>query len=260
MGDPSGIGPEIIMKSLSDTTIYGLCRPLIIGDPSAFDMDIKGIKKIPINEVSHTNDMISSPEQMDLMVVSRLQKAKIRPGEPNVEMGKAMVQSIIKAVEMAQNKELAAMVTCPISKDLMNRAGYHFEGHTQLIAHLTHTDDYVMMLAGDKLRVTLVTIHCPYRDVPTLLDVNKIFKTIAITSKSLQKDFGLDRPCIAVAALNPHAGESGLFGNEEKTMIIPAIEQAKNKGFNVVGPLPADTLFVKAAAGQFDAVVSMYHD
>ena len=171
-----------------------------------------------------------------------------------------MVNYIIKAVEMARHRELAAMVTCPVNKALMRKAGHIFEGHTQLIAHLTNTEDYVMMLAGDKLRVALVTIHCALEKVPSTLDHDRIYKTIIITSQALQLDFGLKTPRLAVAALNPHAGESGLFGSEEDEIIRPAIETARAEGFLVEGPLPADTLFYRAAAGQFDAVVAMYHD
>jgi 4-hydroxythreonine-4-phosphate dehydrogenase len=171
-----------------------------------------------------------------------------------------MVEYIIRAVEMAQNGDLGAIVTCPINKALMHEAGHFFEGHTQLIAHLTNTEDYVMMLAGERLRVALVTIHCALSEVSTCLDDEMIYKTITITSQTLQLDFGLLTPRLAVAALNPHAGESGLFGSEEDEIIRPAIERARAEGCQVEGPFPADTLFHRAAAGQFDAVVAMYHD
>ena len=171
-----------------------------------------------------------------------------------------MVEYILRAVEMTRKKEIGAMVTCPINKDLMNRAGYRYEGHTQLISEMTGTDDYVMMLAGKKLRVALATIHCALKDVPSLLSEEIIRKTITITASALEQDFGLKKPCIAVAGLNPHAGESGMFGTEEEDIISPAIKRARDEGWCVAGPLPPDTLFYKAASGQFDAVVAMYHD
>lgn len=260
MGDPSGIGPEIIVKALSDSTIRQLCNPVVIGDPEGFTLNVKALTMPSINEIASPAMAESVTGQLDLIVASRLKKGEIVPGRPSIKAGESMVQCVIKAVEMARKRELAAIVTCPISKDLMNKAGYHFEGHTQLISHLLKTDDYVMMLAGSTLRVTLVTIHCAYKDVPAILDKRKIIKTIAITSKSLQLDFGIKNPLIAVAALNPHAGEAGLFGREEEKIITPAVEQAKKQGYHVVGPLPADTLFFKAASGQFDVVVAMYHD
>ena len=260
MGDPSGIGPEIILKTLSDSEIYQFCRPVVFGDPGALSADVKGLKNKALNEISRPSKAKGSPGHIDLVPVSRLNRESIIPGNPTVEGGKAMVDYIIRAVEMAQNGGLEAMVTCPIHKALMHKAGHSFEGHTPLIAHLTNTEDYVMMLAGERLRVALVTIHCALKEVPTKLDKIKIYKTITITSNALRTDFGLKNPQLAVAALNPHAGESGLFGSEEEDIIKPAVDRARGEGFHVEGPLPADTLFYKAASGQFDAVVTMYHD
>jgi 4-hydroxythreonine-4-phosphate dehydrogenase len=260
MGDPAGVGPEIIVKALSDSTLYRLCRPLVLGDPEVLSMNLKKGQAPAIHEISRPSDAAGTPGRIDLMALSRLDRGLTTPGDPTVEGGKAMVRYIIGAVDMAQQGAIAAMVTCPISKALMHDAGYAYEGHTQLIADLTKCNDYVMMLAGDRLRVSLVTIHCALKDVPTNLDQNKIYKTIAITSKALKEDFALESPRIAVVALNPHAGESGLFGSEEASCIVPAVLRAKADGLNVAGPFPADTLFHKAAAGQFDAVVAMYHD
>jgi 4-hydroxythreonine-4-phosphate dehydrogenase len=189
-----------------------------------------------------------------------LKSVSIVPGNPSLEGGMAMVQYIIRAVNAAINKELSAIVTCPINKALMNDAGYNFEGHTQLLSHLTDTKDYIMMLAGERLKVTLVTTHCAFKDVPYNIDEDKVLKTITMTSGALKEDFNLKEPHIAVTSLNPHAGEGGLFGSEEIEIIIPAVKKAKDKGYNVTGPLPADTLYFKAASGQFDAVVNMYHD
>ena len=193
------------------------------------------------------------------MAVSNL-KREVQPGSPIVEGGKAMVEYIFKAVEMIKKGELNAMATCPISKVLMHQAGHKYDGHTQLISHLTDTDEYVMMLAGERLRVSLVTIHCSLKEVPALLSKDMVYKTIAITARALREDFGVENARLAVAALNPHAGESGLFGSEEEEIIGPAIKMARDEGFHVAGPFPADTLFHKAASGQFDAVVAMYHD
>jgi 4-hydroxythreonine-4-phosphate dehydrogenase len=260
MGDPSGIGPEIIIKALSDSSIYEICQPVVLGDPGALSVHIEGLKQKPINEISRPSEVESESEAIDLMPISNLPRGSIIPGNPTVEGGEAMVNYITRAVNMAQSGDLAAIVTCPINKALMHEAGHFFEGHTQLIAHLTNTEDYVMMLAGERLRVALVTIHCPLKEVPASLDVDMIYRTITITSQALQLDFGLLSPRLAVAALNPHAGESGLFGSEEEEIIRPAIERAKAEGCQVEGPFPADTLFHRAAAGQVDAVVAMYHD
>jgi len=260
MGDPSGIGPEIIIKALSDSSVYEICRPIVLGDPGALSVHFGGLKQKPVNQIPGPSAAESQLDAIDLMAISNLGREYIIPGKPTVEGGEAMVSYITRAVEMTQGGDLAAIVTCPINKALMHEAGHFFEGHTQLIAHLTNTEDYVMMLAGERLRVALVTIHCALSEVPACLDVDMIYRTITITSQALQLDFGLLTPQLAVAALNPHAGESGLFGSEEEEIIKPAIERARAEGFQVEGPFPADTLFHRAAAGQLDAVVAMYHD
>ncbi|MGD9040685.1 MAG: 4-hydroxythreonine-4-phosphate dehydrogenase PdxA, partial [Desulfobacteraceae bacterium] len=260
MGDPSGIGPEIIIKALSDSSIYEICQPVVLGDAGALSVGMKGLGQRSINEILSPSKVKGASRAIDLVAISRLKRESMIPGTPSVEGGKAMVEYIFRAVEMAQHGELGAIVTCPINKALMQQAGHFFEGHTQLIAHLTNTEDYVMMLAGERLRVALVTIHCALHEVSTCLNHDMIYKTIKITSQALQLDFGLLTPRLAVAALNPHAGESGLFGSEEDEIIRPAIERASAEGCQVEGPLPADTLFHRAAAGQFDAVIAMYHD
>lgn len=260
MGDPSGIGPEIIIKTLSDATIYEMCMPVVYGDPGALNIDVKGIPKHSVKEIRRPNQSQGIPGQIDLIVCSRLKRESIVPGKPSLEGGSAMVQYIIKATEGAVSKELSAIVTSPINKALMNEAGHHFEGHTQLISRLTGAKDVIMMLAGKRLRVTLVTIHCALKDVSINIDEIGIYKTITGTFKGLKQDFAIKNPRIAVAALNPHGGEAGLFGVEEKDIIIPAVKRVRNEGYNVTGPLPSDTVYHKAAAGDFDAVVSMYHD
>ena len=261
MGDPAGIGPEIIVKALADRNIYGLCRPVVLGDPEIISLAILRYRqKLVLNIISNSSEVRSTPGKIDVMAVSRLKGGSILPGKPTVEGGRAMVDYVIRAVDMTRKGELEAMVTCPISKILMHQAGYAYEGHTQLISHLTDTHDYVMMLAGERLRVALVTIHCPLKEVSAILDQELVYKTIIITAKALREDFGFEKPRLAVAALNPHAGESGLFGSEEEEIIGPAVRSARDKGYNVEGPFPADTLFHKAASGQFEAVVAMYHD
>jgi 4-hydroxythreonine-4-phosphate dehydrogenase len=262
MGDPSGVGPEIIIKALSDPGIYGFCRPVVLGDPVVLSLCLKYAPdpSIRIREISDAEMAEGLPGQIDLIVLSRLDPQSAVPGRPSKEGGKAMAGYIITAVEMARSAKISGMVTCPINKALLNDAGYMFEGHTQLIAHLTGAKDYVMMLAGERLRVTLVTIHCALKDVPYRINKENILKTVMVTHKALRDDFGIQRPRIAVAALNPHAGESGMFGTEEEEIILPAVRMAEKEGINIQGPLPADSLYYKAVSGQFDAVVNMYHD
>jgi 4-hydroxythreonine-4-phosphate dehydrogenase len=261
MGDPSGIGPEIIIKALSDTHTYEVCKPVVLGDLKALSAAIsKNNGGFLINDISTPQEAVGVHGKIDLVAVSELNKDDISPAAPTVEGGRAMVEYIVRAVEMCQKGEIGAMVTCPISKVLMHKAGYPYDGHTQLIAHLTEIDEYVMMLAGERLRVSLATIHCALKDVPANLTTDKVYRTIAITGRSLQEDFGIENPRLAVASLNPHAGESGLFGTEEAEIITPAVTRVRDLGYQVTGPLPPDTLFYKAASGQFDAVIAMYHD
>jgi len=262
MGDPSGIGPEIIIKALSDPEIYAFCVPVVLGDLAVLSRNLgySPNMAIKIREILEVEKAEGIPGQLDLVTLSRLKPENAVPGKPSLEGGKAMVSYIITAVEMAKAGELSAMVTCPINKALMNEAGYLFEGHTQLISSLTGTADFVMMLAGERLRVTLVTIHCALKDVPYKINKKNILKTIRITHAALRDDFGIKNPRIAVAALNPHGGESGIFGTEEEEIILPAVNHARDEGIDVSGPLPADSLYYKAASGQFDAVVNMYHD
>jgi 4-hydroxythreonine-4-phosphate dehydrogenase len=262
MGDPSGIGPEIILKALADPEFYSLCIPVVLGDPGVLSRQLEYFPDVNIttNEITNVSELKGSPGQIEIIALSRLAHNNSTPGKTSPEGGKAMVKYIITAVEMAKRGDLSAMVTCPINKLLMNDAGYPFEGHTQLIAHMTGSIDYVMMLAGAKLRVTLVTIHCALKDVPCKITKENILKTIQITDSALKKDFGIQGPRIAVTALNPHGGESGLFGSEEKDIILPAVNRARDEGIDVSGPHPADSLYYKAVSGQFDAVVNMYHD
>ncbi len=261
MGDPAGIGPEIIVKALTGGDLHRCCRPMVIGDPGVLAAAISALSgDLSLRIVPGPEAVRNDPGVIHVMALSRLEQEWFRPGTPTVEGGKAMVRYIIRAVEMCMAGSIAAMVTCPVSKVLMHRAGYRYDGHTPLLAHLTKTKDHVMMLMGERLRVVLVTIHRAIREVPGLLTREGVFRVISVTSAALRQDFGLEDPSLAVAALNPHAGEEGLFGTEEETIIAPAVRQALEAGYRVAGPLPADTLFFKAASGRFDAVVCMYHD
>jgi len=260
MGDPAGVGPEIIVKALSDPKIHALCCPVVFGDLGALKMYSREKAGVSVGAIAHPSQARDKPGHIDVIAVCDLKQDVLTPGSPKIEGGTAMVDCIVAAVEMAMRKELSAVVTCPISKALMQQAGHPYEGHTQLIASLTRCEEVVMMLAGKKLRVALVTIHCALKDVPSLLSREKVYGTIKVTARALKQDFGLPEPRLAVAALNPHAGEEGLFGREEEEIIGPAVLKAKAEGCHVEGPLPADSLFFKAARGGYDAVVAMYHD
>ena len=260
-GDPAGIGPEIILSALNDARLYHICKPLVVGDIGVFAAAKKCIgSAINLKPVFRPSEGSYNPGNIDILSLSGLAFDETSWGNPTVQTGKAMIEYVIAATDMAISGEIAAVVTCPINKKAMNMAGFHYNGHTELIAERTGTKDFVMMLAGNRLRVSLVTIHMPLSGVPGSISTENILKTIRITGKGLYERFGIDSPLIAVAGLNPHAGESGIFGNEEERIIKPALEISAKEGYNVSGPYPPDTIFYNALKGNYDAVVCMYHD
>lgn len=223
LGDPKGIGPEVVAKALENRRIRSLCRTVLFGDPEFFDW--KKSKRLT-----------------------------------DRECGKLAGSAVDQAINAALTDQIEALVTGPISKEHLNLGGYRFPGHTEFLADRAGVKEVRMMMAGPKLKVTLVTIHEPLRRIASLLTISHILRTIEITHSSLKKWFGIRRPRIAVAALNPHAGEGGMFGDEERKKISPAVRAAQRKGIRASGPYPPDTLFHRAVHGEFDAVVAMYHD
>ncbi len=261
MGDPVGIGPELICLALNHRQVYDVARPLVIGDVQVLEK-AKLITKSPslIATVNSPGAASYTPGCIDVLNRSHIDPQTLVWGQPTEITGKAMEHYIVNAIDMALNDDIAALATCPINKTALKLAGSKYHGHTELLAERTGTDEYAMMMAGDRLRVVLVTIHVALSQVPQSLTVENIMSTIETTDFSLKERFGLQSPKIAVAGLNPHAGESGMFGDEEARMIEPAVGLSKKNGIDVSGPYPPDTVFVNAMNGQFDAVVCMYHD
>ncbi len=261
MGDPVGIGPEIIAKTLAHPDLGSICRPVIFGDPRVIAHEMHKLGKaaaLPMRTTFTRADLGPNPV---VVPISDLDPAELVPGHPTPATSTAMAAAIIAAVRHARSGGLDAIVTAPINKKALNQAGYDYPGHTEMLARLTGTPDVVMMLAGKRLRVVLVTIHCALAEVPGRLSIDAIVKTATITNTALQRFFTPETvPRIAVAALNPHAGEGALFGCEEQTIIGPAVEQLRRMGLHVSGPHPPDTVFHAAARGSYDAVVCMYHD
>ena len=261
MGDPVGIGPEVILLALGNPSIHEICRPLVIGDMGVllFAKQCTG-SRLHLNPVNKPDNGGYRFGSIDVLNISNLDAEHLMFGLPTPNTGHAMVSYITTAIEMAVQKQIAAMVTCPINKSVLKMAGYPYNGHTELLAKQTQSDNIAMMLAGSRLRVVLVTIHEPLKRVAGLLSVEKITNTISIAHHGLINRFGIRDPLIAVAGLNPHAGEKGLFGKEEDQIIIPAIERSRQTGARIVGPFPPDTLFYYASKGAYDAVICMYHD
>ena len=261
MGDITGIGPEIIVKALNDQDLYDQCRPLIVGDLPALAKAGKICgTDLAINAVTTPVDGKFKPGTADILVMSRLDVDSLAYGHPTPASGAAMVEYILRAVDLALTGQVAAVVTAPISKAAMHLGGYNYPGHTELLAQRCRAPEFAMMLAGGAFRVVLATIHCPLREVPKRLNQADLLRLLTLTNRSLINDFGISHPSLGVAALNPHAGEGGLFGDEEAAIISPAIAAARELDVAVVGPLPADTIFVRHQRGEFDAVVVMYHD
>ncbi len=261
MGDPVGIGPEIVLKALNNDELYRICRPLVLGDSKILETAAKALGlSTRLNPVTDPGSGRYRAGSVDIMNLSRLDPGEIAWGSPTAATGRAMIAYINEGIDLAMQGKTHAIVTAPINKAAMKLAGARFHGHTELLAARTGADEYAMMMAGDKLKVVLVTIHIPLSKVPSAVTGDRIGRTVDITVRSLKERFGLQSPRIAVAGLNPHAGEEGMFGTEEETVIVPAVNAARERGVDITGPMPPDTVFFKAAQGEYDAVITMYHD
>jgi len=260
LGDPAGIGPEIVAKVLADPETYRICNPVVVGDHHAVQMGIDVARKnLGIHTITSASEAVFKPGVIDLIDLNNVDPDKLVMGKAAAMSGAASAQFVIRAADMALRKEVDAIVTAPLNKEAMHMGGYNYPGHTELLAEKSETKDYAMMLATGNLRVVHATTHIAFRDIPKLLTTERIYTTIQIAQNACLS-LGIEKPRIAVAGLNPHSGDGGLFGDEEARIIEPAIKQAKNEGLNVDGPVPPDTVFGKAVGGQYDIVVAMYHD
>ncbi len=258
MGDAAGVGPEIITKVLSDSDIYSICRPIVYGDAKVIAQAVKLLNlSLTVNKVSDPADGKYTAGIIDVLQVG--ESVTLVPGRVQPELGKAVVQYISTATKHAAEQKINAIATAPVNKEAVHKSGIPFSGHTELLAELTNTKNFAMMLTGGKLRVIHVTTHVSMREACRLIKYERVFEVIEIAYNGL-KALGFANPRIAVAGFNAHAGENGLFGQEEITEIIPAIAKAQEQGMNVSGPLPPDTVFLRASKGEFDIVVAMYHD
>jgi 4-hydroxythreonine-4-phosphate dehydrogenase len=260
MGDPFGIGPEIAVKALANEYAYTLCRPLLIGDANAFTQAVTSIGlEVKVRSVQSETEADFKPGQIDVLQPKDCCVKELLYGTISAQAGHAAFTAIEKAIELAQNGEIQAIVTGPISKEAIYLAGHNFSGHTEIFAHYTGTKDYAMLLIYGDLRVIHVTTHIPIQQISQMTTKARILKVIELAHDACQK-LGVNNPRIGVAGLNPHASDGGLFGREEQEHIAPAIESARSAGIHVEGPIPPDTLFPKAIGGLFDICVAMYHD
>ncbi len=265
MGCPAGIGPEIILKAWAGLNRMGLPCPLVVaGDTGILEraMDFTGTRDMKLQPWQPGTPLPGTDDEtvMHIWPVTEFSPDEIELGRPTSSTGKASFAYVKAAIDLCLKGQAAGMVTAPISKTGLKMAGLQYPGHTEILAEKTGTREFLMMMAGKRLNVTLVTIHVPLSQVPSMLTLQRILRTVEITSRALEQDFGMQRPRIAVCGLNPHAGEDGMFGTEEIEIIAPACKAARDKGLDVTGPLPPDTVFYRAATGDFDAVVCQYHD
>ena len=259
MGCPAGIGPEIIVKHFAGLPQESKLTSVVAGDAAILSSTAASLG-IQLNFAPWSPGSPVQENAVNVLQVGSLAPSQVVPGKPDIATAEAMAAYIIKAVELCQKGFASGIATCPISKTALNNAGYNFPGHTEFLRHLTSGNKAVMMMAGKKLTITLATVHCSLQQVPSLLSQKTIIELIEVTDTALRIDFNKEHPKIAVAGLNPHAGEDGLFGDEEERIIAPAIAAGRKNGVNVQGPFPPDTVFHKAASGIFDGVICMYHD
>ena len=261
-GDPSGIGSEITIKALANKNIYSKCTPVVIGDREALLDAIRFTDSaLKLNKIEKVSEAIGKYGMVDYIDLGYLTPGSWEYKKVCKISGEASFQYIKTAIELALQEQLHAVVTGPINKEAIHLAGHNFPGHTEIFAHFTNTKNYGMLLTSKSLRVIHVTTHVSMRDACDIIRNGKerVVNTIKLAQQAMEM-MNIEKPKIAVAGLNAHSSENGLFGDEERLSLIPAIEECREGGINVEGPVPPDTVFVKAMAGQYDIVVAMYHD
>jgi len=260
MGDPAGIGAEITVKALSRKDIYEKSIPIVIGSREPMEDAIKFTgSALQINSIKDVSQALGEFGKIDLLDLNNIKLEDFKYGQVNTKAGQASLEYINKGIDLALEKKIAAVVTGPIHKESIKAAGSSHVGHTEIFATRTNSKDYAMMLADKELKVIHVTTHVQLRKACDLVKKERVLTVIRLAHKALQ-DLNVENPKIAVAGLNPHAGEGGLFGWEETEEIIPAIRLAQQEGINAEGPIPPDTVFSKVIGGQYHIVVVMYHD
>ncbi len=260
MGDGAGVGPEIIMKALADSSLYEMCAPIVIGDAKRLEQAGRIVgTRLTVRAVSSVEGAVYRYGTVDCLDLNLL-PVDLPFGQISVEAGNAAFRYLEKAIELANNGKIDAICTAPLNKEALHRAGHRYPGHTEILADLTGTSEYSMLLSSPKLKVIHVTTHIGLIDAIKMINPQRVYTVIRLAHETLNQA-GCAAPRIAVCGINPHAGENGLFGyGEEEEKIVPAVERARNEGIDAVGPLPADTLFYRATRGDFDIVVAMYHD
>ena len=260
MGDPAGIGPEITARALNRTETYEKCRPIVCGDAVVMEqaVELLGLN-MQVNAVESVGNARFTPGIIDVLDLHCVDMTTFEFGRVQAQCGNAAFQYIRRAIDLAMANEVDGTVTAPLNKEALNLAGHHFDGHTEIYATFTGTKKYAMMLADENIRVIHVSTHVPLRKACDLVKKARIIECAELIDDACRQ-FGIQRPHIGIAGLNPHASENGMFGWEEAQEIIPAINELRQRGYDVDGPVPPDSVFAKARCRQFDGVVAMYHD
>ena len=261
MGDPAGVGPELCLRVLQSHEIVLQCIPLIFGDATILKTVASILKLNCPDSIVDISDWITgkTPSEASIIHCPVAGSKRIKPGKISSVCGKSAYRYIAEAVSSALQKRISAIVTAPICKEALNLAGINYPGHTELLAELTDTENYCMMLTSEKITVSLVTTHIAISELPLALSINKILNVIRLTNQTIKR-IKKKQPELIVCGLNPHSGEHGLFGNEERKFIEPAVSKAKQEGIKCEGPLPSDTAFIPSRISTTDAYVCMYHD
>ncbi len=260
MGDPAGVGPEIILSLLERPEVYELCHPVVIGSGAVLTRTADLLSRTnPCRPLRDPREAPDTPRRAGLIDLDNIDPQAYRSGEVSAKAGRASVEYLLTAIDLALAAHVEAIVTAPINKEAIHLGGYRYAGHTEILAEKTGSREYGMMLMGGPIRVVLATTHLSLRQVPAALSTAGIAQKIRLAHGAMRA-LGFDAPRIAVAGLNPHAGEGGLFGEEERRVIAPAVEEARQAGLTVSGPLPPDTVFHQAYHGAYEVVVCMYHD
>ncbi len=260
MGDPASVGPEVTVKALAREEVWACCRPLVVGDARVLAKAIELVKvPLTLHAIDDGSNARFDPAVPDVLDLRNADPATLQMGRVSAAAGRASVDYIEKAVELAQARLVEAITTGPINKAALKAAGIPFIGHTELLAALTGEERVTTMLATTGLRVMHVTRHVPLAEVARHITKENVLETTRLTDVGL-KQMGIAAPRLAVAALNPHGGDDGLMGREELDAIGPAVEAARAEGIDAQGPIPADSVFFRAIRGEFDAVIAMYHD
>lgn len=260
MGDPVGVGPEVIVKALNNPTIYEQSKPFVIGDTTVIQkaLNITGLSPM-LREIKDISEAKFNYGTIDILNLNKISRP-LPWGKVSGIAGDAAFSYLKKAIELANSQQVDGIVTAPLNKESLHKGGHIYPGHTEILAQLTQTDDYAMMLTTPQLKVIHVTTHIGLIDAVETINPERVLKVIQLGHETMV-NYGIEKPNIAICGINPHAGENGLFGQgEEDSKLMPSIVKARQEGITVSDPLPADTLFYRAVRGDFDIVVAMYHD